>query len=526
MNEFLQQFKEQVGRIWGQLNPQQKVLFVATPVLLLITMILAVYLASRPQWVTLITSEDMAQLQQITTNLDSTGIKYEAGMNYIKVDKKDRARAALQLAGENLLSRDFGPGAELFDETRLGMTERMFDFQSKRALENELAKMIAESPTIQNALVKLNIPKPALFKEDRTAPSASVKVISRGNLTKKDVEGIQRLVAYSIEKLEPNSVVVVDERNRIISEESDANSNVLRTSKQLEYQLEYENILRQKLDQQLERIVGPDNYQVQVTAKMDWTEKSQMSINILSDNQAPISEKTYEEISKTQGIAGPPGISSNVQDTGIGAEGEQENSSITETITNYQYPWDKIETKNGVGDAKEITVSVLINYVENENGEKVAFDPDRLTQIETTLRSALNIPSTQLEFTLTQLPFDESLEKQLAREQMWSNTQTALSSLLPLLLLLVLAYFAYTFFQRAFAAKEVEHEISEEEVPIEPVTEARELSLSQLGLSEFGDIASLPAEEQRRLKMQEHVINYASEKPEEVAAIIKAWLSG
>nr|HQH73762.1 hypothetical protein [bacterium] len=58
-----------------------------------------------------------------------------------------------------------------------------------------------------------------------------------------------------------------------------------------------------------------------------------------------------------------------------------------------------------------------------------------------------------------------------------------------------------------------------------PVSEAKELSLSQLGLSEFGDIASLPAEEQRRLKMQEHVIHYAAEKPDEVAAIIKAWLS-
>ena len=89
----------------------------------------------------------------------------------------------------------------------------------------------------------------------------------------------------------------------------------------------------------------------------------------------------------------------------------------------------------------------------------------------------------------------------------------------------IIGVLAYLFFQKAFAPKPIE-EGEAEEVPIEPVTEPRELSLAQLGLAEFGDITSLPAEEQRRLKMQEHVISYAQEKPEEVAAIIKAWLSG
>ncbi len=49
--------------------------------------------------------------------------------------------------------------------------------------------------------------------------------------------------------------------------------------------------------------------------------------------------------------------------------------------------------------------------------------------------------------------------------------------------------------------------------------------LAELGLGEFGDISSLPWEEQRRLVMQEYVIDYMANNPEKSASIFKAWLN-
>ena len=66
----------------------------------------------------------------------------------------------------------------------------------------------------------------------------------------------------------------------------------------------------------------------------------------------------------------------------------------------------------------------------------------------------------------------------------------------------------------------------EELEPIEPVVSTREMTLAELGISQFGDISALPPEQQRRLKMEEHVRNYGMTNPEEVAAIIRSWLSG
>ena len=61
---------------------------------------------------------------------------------------------------------------------------------------------------------------------------------------------------------------------------------------------------------------------------------------------------------------------------------------------------------------------------------------------------------------------------------------------------------------------------------VEPVVSSQELTLSQLGISQFGDISSLPADQQRRLKMEEHVRNFSQTNPEDVAGIIRSWLSG
>lgn len=531
MQDFLQQIREQIGRIWGQISPQQKVIFVSVPLLLLLAMVVSVYLASRPEMVTLISSDDLSRLNEITNYLDSNGIEYKmSGDTTVLVDKEVRSQVRLQLAGQDLIGPDFGPGLELFDQVQLGMTESMFDIQRQRALENTLAEAITEGAReIDNAMVKIVIPTEKLFKSDQAEPTASVKIQGRGTPSQDIVRGIQRLVAAAVENMEPQNVVVVDASNKPLSEDTDVQPGVARATKYFQYKKIVEMDLAQKLERKLEVIVGPENYQVEVTVVLDWEDKKIEKIDIDSTNPAAVSQKDYEEKSTSPGISGQPGVSTNVQDSGLGAEVTVEESQITETILNNQYPWAKTFIQEEQGEIDELSVGISINKKTDEDGNPVDRQPQEITKIENTLKASIGIPVQQqqvpnFQFVLNEIEFDTSWADELAREQFWNNVTNAIRGLLPLVLLLALGYFAYMFFLRAFAPPEVEEEM-EEEVPIEPVTEAKELTLAQLGLAEFGDIASLPAEEQRRLKMQEHVINYAAEKPEEVAAIIKAWLS-
>ena len=534
MNEFFQQIREQVTRIWENLSMQQKVLFVAAPVVMLLALIFAVYLASRPQMVTLISLDNPSQLDRIVTKLEEENINYKiADERTIQVDKSIKARALMKLSGESLIGPDTGTGWSVFDQTRLGMTDRMFDTQYKIAIQDELEKTIVSgADNIVDARVHITFAETSLFKEDSVSPSASVKLITRGNVNKEQVLGIQNLVAGSIPKLEINKVYVLGQNNKVLSEDNSTETGVGEKTKQLEMQLTIEDILRRKVEDTLSKLVGENNYDVKVTATLDLTKERSDQTVIQNDSPAPLSEKTYEEISSSPSISGAPGVESNAQtqDTGVGSQ-TASNTSINESITNYQYPWMKIIKEMPIGEIKEISVSIALNYEEDpQTGDRIPHTPELLDKIRQKTRADVGLPpdaaaDTIHKFVLIDYLFSDAQARQMARDRMCSQATGITTTFLPLILLLVLGFFAYRFFQSAFAPPEIEGE-EMEEVPIEPVTETKELSLSQLGLAEFGDIASLPAEEQRRLKMQEHVINYASEKPEEVAAIIKAWLTG
>lgn len=534
MNEFFQQIRDQVSRIWENLSMQQKALFVSAPVVLLITMAFAIYLASRPQMVTLVTVENPAQAQQIITKLTEENIKFETpNERTIQVEKNQKARAGMLLASEGLIGADTGIGWSIFDQTGLGMTDKMFDVQNKRAMQDEIEKTIVSgADNISDARVHITFAEASLFKEDAVTSAASVKIISRGNISKEQVIGIQNLVAGSIPKLKPENVSVYGNNNKLLSESGSPESGVEMKNKQLEIQRTMEEILRQKVEAQLTKLVGDNNYDVQVNVVPDWTKERSEETELKVDTPAVLSEKTYEEENSSPSISGAPGVESNTQaqDTGVGSQ-TATNSTISESITNYQYPWTKIIKEMPIGTIKEIAVSISLNYVEDtETGNRIPRKPEELEKIRRLTRVGVGLSPDEAadslhKFVLEEYPFDDSQDRLLARERLWANIASIVKMLLPLILLFALGYFIYIFFQSAFAPPEVAVE-EEEEIPIEPVTEAKELTLSQLGLAEFGDIASLPAEEQRRLKMQEHVINYASEKPEEVAAIIKAWLSG
>ncbi|RJP19899.1 MAG: flagellar M-ring protein FliF [Candidatus Omnitrophota bacterium] len=533
MGDFIEKLREQLTRIWESLPIQQKIILIAGPSVLLIAMIVAVYLVSRPQMVTLLSSSDQVQLNEVATFLDNQNIAYKTEGNSILVNAHVKNRVAMQLAGEGIIGFRSGPGYELFDQVRLGMTKRMFDVNYIRAKQNELSKVIVSGArNIESAHVELNIPQEALFKEDEVEPSATVKVVTRGGVSPQEVEGIQRLVAFAVERLRPEKVVVLDGSNRTLSKESDEEPGVAEAKKHFEIEQTIEKKFKANLEGLLEKLVGPKGYDVRVNLKCNWQKKRIKNIHYDATNPATVSAKNYTETTEEQGISGEPGVTSNVQDTGIGAEPGSSKTAIEETIENFIHPWFETMIEEEQGELQELSVTVLVDYTKDADGNPTPRDEDQMTQFEKMLKNAAGLPSlmsaadtSKYSFIIGQQSFDKSYEQALARELFWNNVMTIVKSMIPLILLFALGYFAYIFFQRAFRPAEVEEESLEEEIPIEPVTEAKELTLAQLGLSEFGDIASLPAEEQRRLKMQEHVINYAAEKPEEVAGIIKAWLT-
>lgn len=533
MNDFWAQLREQVQRVWEQLNTQQRVLFVAAPVMLLVTLGIAVYLAGKPQLVNLINADESV-IAEVKNYLEQNNIEHEViSTTQIHVDESIKASTLLDLGKAGIIGTDTGKTYELFDEFNFGMTDDLFQLNKKRALENKIAKMLIDGDrAIKNAHVNLSIPEQTIFREDSVSPTAVVKLVTNGQPSQEVVLGIQNLVAASVPRMSPESVTVNGNNNALLSDASGVESGVKAANKRLEIRRMHENLIASKLAVTLNELAGESNFVVNVNVVMDWEKESIKNVHIDGELPALVSSKVYNESTESQGITGPPGVVSNTQDDGIGAEGESSSTTIEEIINNNQYPWTETLIEKEEGEITDIAVQVLVNHYYNENDELVERPQAQLDLWRDQLAMAAGLPlysqnalDPAVKFSIISQRFDDTTERALARERMIATATSIVQSMIPLILLFALGYFAYIFFQRAFAPPEVMEEEITDEIPIEPVSEAKELTLSQLGLAEFGDIASLPAEEQRRIKMQEHVINYAAEKPEEVATIIKSWLS-
>lgn len=165
-----------------------------------------------------------------------------------------------------------------------------------------------------------------------------------------------------------------------------------KASAEFQVKQDIEDGIQAKLENHLARIVGPGHYQIAVSVKLDWREKSFQNVHYDSTNPAPLSEKTYTESSHPAGIAGPPGVRSNVQDSGIGTEETSAGSDVEERVTNYAYPWFDTRTKENACSIAELSVGVAIDYRTNESGKRVPYDPEELAAIEDVLRASINIP--------------------------------------------------------------------------------------------------------------------------------------
>ena len=77
MNEFIAQLQDQFSRVWANLNTQQRVIFIAAPVVLVLALIVAVYLASRPDYVQLVSDSDLQRLEEIRNYLETNNVTHE-----------------------------------------------------------------------------------------------------------------------------------------------------------------------------------------------------------------------------------------------------------------------------------------------------------------------------------------------------------------------------------------------------------------------------------------------------------------
>ena len=336
------------------------------------------------------------------TVLQTSGIKYrmEPGTGLLEVPYDDVLQARMALASEGFPRNGGGIGFEsLYEEQQMGLSSFMEQARYHRAVEAELARTISAMDSVSGARVHLAIAKQSAFMRRGNEPSASVMVslLPGVRLSERQLSGIIHLVASSIPNLDSDRVSVVDQAGKLLSSQGE-DSDFGYTAEQFRLAQQFENSLNDRIMAILEPILGVGAVRAQVTADMDFTRVE--STNEIYDPTTVLrSEQTTQDITNRGAGAGqapgalvaqPPqqGALAVNQDPAAPVDNIPDRESTKET-RNYEVNKTISHTRRVPGTIQKLSVAVVVDYVLNDNGERIALDQARIDQITALVREAI-----------------------------------------------------------------------------------------------------------------------------------------
>ncbi|MBI9085889.1 MAG: flagellar M-ring protein FliF [Desulfobacterales bacterium] len=360
--------------------------------------------AGRPDYQVLYSDLSMEDSAAIFQRLKEQKIPYQLSANgkTIMIPRDQVYEMRLDLASQGLPQQS-SAGFELFDETKLGMTEFLQNVNYQRALQGELARTIGQFDEVESARVHLVMANKSLFVEDQEPATASVILKMRSGkwLGKEQVQGIVHLVSSSISGLKTENITVVDGNGKMLAGFNDSSGVDGVTSDQLAFQEKVEKSLETRIRTMLEKALGPERAVVRVSADIDFRRHEETEERFYPDNQVVRSEKRFNEnaagpAGTAQGI---PGAVPNMSDRGQGSSAAGNSAFQKEDRTvNYEIGKMTSRTVTPVGVIQRVSVAAMVDGTYREvagKGGKTEMKylpraPEELAKLESIIKGAVN----------------------------------------------------------------------------------------------------------------------------------------
>ncbi|MFB2763512.1 flagellar basal-body MS-ring/collar protein FliF [Marinobacter shengliensis] len=330
--------------------------------------------------------------QDVTTILDSNGIKYrmDPRTGALLVPSNEVHNARLKLAAEGVTDRRT-IGYELLDQDRgLGTSQFMETISYRRGLEGELARTIATMRGVRNARVHLAIPERSVFIRDAREPTASVflEVFAGRRPEQEQIRAIVNLVAGSVPMMSREQVTVVDQNGNLLTgDETRANADQMKD--QYEYTARVEDRLSRRVASMIAPIVGNGRFRTEVTADLDFSAVERAEELYNPEQQAVRSERELSEQRGAGANGGIPGALSNqppgnatVPEQAAGQEGDGAPAAPPvnvrrESTRNYELDRTVSYTRQQLGGIKRVTVALAVDDMKVVNPEtgQVTYEP-------------------------------------------------------------------------------------------------------------------------------------------------------
>ena len=329
------------------------------------------------EYAVLYTDLELEDAKQIVDRLETSNVKYKLTKNgtEVMVPVEDVNKMRIDTAELAMSSKGANVGYE----------------------EGELARTIRSVDNIRSARVHLVLPKREMFSREEQVPTASVVIKTReGKLNLQSIQSIQKLVAAAVPKLEVKNVSIVDSAGNLLTNDfSDPDSPAVRNVNNELLRLEQERKLAAKVQDLLEKTVGPGKAQAQVNIEMDFDEVVTNEEIYDPESQVIRSQATLTE----QGTSGqnnqPVTVAQNIPNGDVvNANSGQynQNSKVEETI-NYEISKVIRNKVKNTGVIKRLTTAVMVDGVYEKNAEgKEVYRPrteEEMEQITALVKSAV-----------------------------------------------------------------------------------------------------------------------------------------
>lgn len=534
-------WRERFQELWNRYTQRQRYIFIGVIIAILISIFgLSFWYGSKPDFVPLYTNLETKDAGDVVNNLRESGVQYQVTENRrgttIYVPSTQVHDVRLELATNGLPRGN--KGFELFDDSKLGVTEFQNKVNYLQALQGELTRTIEQIDIIQKARVHIVLPEDSLYKKNEKPATASIMLMLKPNenLTPAEVKGIVNLVSHSVQGLTAENVTIVDEAGRILNEQNDEEFMKtqrfnLQTMTQIEMTRKVRDHIQENIQTLLDNSLGEGNAFVRVSVELDFDARSvdRQTFTPVVDESGII--RSQQDISESyNGQSNQPGGPAGVQGNIPGYVAQDRNASTEyerkESTKNYEVNEENQKVVSSPGSIRRLNVAVLVNDTVTE------------LQQESLLRAVSSAAGINQDrgdtISVEPLPFNmEKRERELAEEAAEkARVDRILYMEIGALILLLALVTGGILMNRRKQQHErqirEEMRLAEEKRIREEEEERRRLEEEERAKAIEADKIpedSLTDEERQQREEKKIILKLIEERPADMAMLIKQWLS-
>ena len=527
MGNKIREIPNRLLEFWNKYSSKQKAFIISVGAVVILSLTILGYALTRPNMVTLITTESTAESGQVKELLEGEGISYEISDDgyRISVKKSDLADANILLGSNNIptdtysIDNVFDGG---FSTTEADKTKRYNLY-----LEEKIKSDIEAMDAVKFASVQLSIPENdgTIIAEEKDT-HASVMLTLNGELDEGAVAGLAKFISTGVGNTGTDSILIIDSNGNVLFSGDTDTSVSGNASNQLKVQADAENLLKSEIKNVMLGTSVYDNIEVAPNLVLNFdviNETEHVYTPADGQDQGLLSHEDTYESETIGGTAGTPGTDANDDTTYVIEENVGSSSTVVEESRDY-LPNERIrDTQFAPGAIKydESSVSIVattyVVYSESvleaqgllagmsfdefktQNSERVKTEVDE--DFFDLVAKATGIDEENISIVAYEVPFFQDAQ---------GEERTISDYLLIMLVILILALLGFVVYK---SSRPLETTETEPELSVEALL-ATTKENQELEEIDFND------KSETRVAIEKFV----DENPEAVASLLRNWL--